>query len=99
VWRSAALDGACYPSKQKRGDLTGTRRLPFWELPTPPPADRKTSSQVDAYSTYIRTGDCVGTSGMKRVSDWTDEETEDPHYAERRNFYKVESGAATGYEL
>jgi len=36
---------------------------------------------------------------MKRVSDWTDEETEDPHYAERRNFYKVESGAATGYEL
>jgi hypothetical protein len=26
----------------------------------------------------------------------SDEETDHPHYADRRNFYKVESGAATG---
>jgi hypothetical protein len=25
------------------------------------------------------------------MTDWTDEETDDPHYADRRNFYKVES--------
>ena len=24
------------------------------------------------------------------MSDWSDEETDDPHYADRRNFYKVE---------
>jgi hypothetical protein len=24
------------------------------------------------------------------MNDWSDEETDDPHYADRRNFYKVE---------
>ncbi len=24
------------------------------------------------------------------MTDWSDEETDDPHYADRRNFYKVE---------
>jgi hypothetical protein len=26
----------------------------------------------------------------RAMSDWSDEETDDPHYADRRNFYKVE---------
>jgi hypothetical protein len=28
--------------------------------------------------------------GRKLMNDWSDEETDDPQYADRRNFYKVE---------
>ncbi len=32
------------------------------------------------------------------MTDWTDEETDDPHHADRRNFYKVQKWAGTGCE-
>ncbi len=66
------------------------RRLPFWELPTPPLAGRS------YYSKSIKTAHGVGTSGTNPVSDWSDEETDDPHYADRRNFYKVEKWSPDG---
>jgi hypothetical protein len=33
------------------------------------------------------------------MSDWTDEETDDPHYADRRNFYKVEKWSRDGLRV
>ncbi len=33
------------------------------------------------------------------LSDWTDEETDDPHYADRRNFYKVEKWSRDGLRV
>ena len=38
------------------------------------------------------------TSGAT-VSDWSDEETADPHYADRRNFYKVEKWSRDGLRV
>ena len=32
------------------------------------------------------------------MSDWSDEETDDPVYADRRNFYKVEKWSRVGHE-
>jgi hypothetical protein len=33
------------------------------------------------------------------MSDWSDEETDDPHYADRRNFYKVEQWSGDGQHV
>ena len=33
------------------------------------------------------------------MSDWSDEETDDPHYADRRNFYKVEKWCRDGLRV
>jgi hypothetical protein len=33
------------------------------------------------------------------MSDWSDEETDDPHYADRRNFYKVEKWSRDGLRV
>jgi hypothetical protein len=35
------------------------------------------------------------------MTNWSDEETDDPVYADRRNFYSIRSrnGAGTGYGL
>jgi hypothetical protein len=33
------------------------------------------------------------------MSDWSDEETDDPHYADRRNFYKVEKCSRDGLRV
>ena len=33
------------------------------------------------------------------MNDWSDEETDDPHYADRRNFYKVEKWSRDGQRL
>ena len=33
------------------------------------------------------------------MSDWSDEETDDPHYADRRNFYKVEKRSRDGLQV
>jgi hypothetical protein len=33
------------------------------------------------------------------MSDWSDEETDDPHYADRRNFYKVEKWSQDGLRV
>jgi hypothetical protein len=35
----------------------------------------------------------------KRADDWSDEETDDPHYADRRNFYKVEKWSREGVRV
>jgi len=79
AWRSATLYGDAKAGPDRN------RRLPFWELPTPPLAGRSYYSKSgDAYGTYIKTAHGVGTSGMNPVSDWSDEETDDPHCADRR---------------
>jgi hypothetical protein len=33
------------------------------------------------------------------MSNWSDEETDDPHYADRRNFYKVEKWSRDGLRV
>ena len=33
------------------------------------------------------------------MSDWSDDETDDPHYADRRNFYKVEKWSRDGLRV
>ena len=33
------------------------------------------------------------------MSSWSDEETDDPHYADRRNFYKVEKWSRDGLRV
>ncbi len=33
------------------------------------------------------------------MTDWSDEETDDPHYADRRNFYKVEKWCRDGLRV
>jgi hypothetical protein len=33
------------------------------------------------------------------MNDWSDEETDDPHYADRRNFYKVEKWSRDGLRV
>jgi hypothetical protein len=33
------------------------------------------------------------------MNDWSDEETDDPHYADRRNFYKVERWSRDGLRV
>ncbi len=33
------------------------------------------------------------------MSNWSDEETDDPHYADRRNFYKVEKRSRDGLRV
>jgi hypothetical protein len=33
------------------------------------------------------------------VNNWSDEETDDPHYADRRNFYKVEKWSRDGLRV
>ena len=33
------------------------------------------------------------------MSSWSDEETDDPHYADRRNFYKVEKWSRGGLRV
>jgi hypothetical protein len=35
----------------------------------------------------------------RAMSDWSDEETDDPHYADRRNFYKVEKWSRDGLRV
>ncbi len=86
------------PSKQKEG--------PDWNPEaaflgaTDPATGRQENVQAKStYSTYIRARDGVGTSGMKPVSDWTEEETDDPHNADRRNFYKVEKWSRDGLRV
>jgi hypothetical protein len=33
------------------------------------------------------------------VPDWPDQETDDPHYADRRNFYKFERWSRDGLRI
>ena len=33
------------------------------------------------------------------MSDWSDEDTDDPTHADRRNFYKVEQGSRDGQHV
>jgi hypothetical protein len=33
------------------------------------------------------------------MNDWSDQETDDPHYADRRNFYKVEKWSRDGLRV
>ena len=33
------------------------------------------------------------------MSNWSDDETDDPHYADRRNFYKVEKWSRDGLRV
>jgi hypothetical protein len=33
------------------------------------------------------------------MNSWSDEETDDPHYADRRNFYKVEKWSRDGLRV
>jgi hypothetical protein len=33
------------------------------------------------------------------VNNWSDEETDDPHYADRRNYYKVEKWSRDGLRV
>jgi len=33
------------------------------------------------------------------MNDWSDEETDDPRYADRRNFYKVEKWSGDGLRV
>jgi hypothetical protein len=33
------------------------------------------------------------------MNNWSEEETDDPHYADRRNFYKVEKWSGDGLRV
>jgi hypothetical protein len=40
-----------------------------------------------------------GGRGIATMNDWSDEETDDPTYADRRNFYKVEKWSRDGLRV
>ena len=43
-----------------------------------------------SFSTLVNFNYTNGAAVCAAMNDWSDEKTDDPHYADRRNFYKVE---------